>query len=135
MLIIQCEVILASKNLVDSKSALSTAKGSGGSKKQSKSFKEKNSIDQEYQNDVDYEYKNITDFFIYPTHEKGVGETPWKPGPMKTISDSVFCLIILIYVIVIFVFMFFAFCWNTSAPPPSDPAHKTFLCQFLNFYA
>lgn len=49
---------------------------------------------------------------------------PWNSGPMKTISDSVFSLIILIYVSVIFVFMFFAFCWKEPEPPPPDPAHK-----------
>ena len=49
---------------------------------------------------------------------------PWESGPMKTISDSLFSLIILIYVAVIFVFMFFAFCWKEPEPPPPDPAHK-----------
>jgi hypothetical protein len=48
----------------------------------------------------------------------------WTSGPMKTISDSLFSLIILIYVSVIFVFMFFAFCWKEPEPPPPDPAHK-----------
>lgn len=62
-------------------------------------------------------------FDLHPpdiTPERG----PWEPGPMKTISDSVFSLIILIYVSVIFVFMFFAFCWKEPEPPPPDPAHK-----------
>ena len=45
-------------------------------------------------------------------------------GPMPTISDSVFSLIILIYVSVIFIFMFFSFCWKQPTPPPPDPAHK-----------
>ena len=49
---------------------------------------------------------------------------PWESGPMKTISDSLFSLIILIYVAVIFIFMFFAFCWKEPEPPPPDPAHK-----------
>lgn len=51
---------------------------------------------------------------------------PWydKEGPMPTISDSLFSLIILIYVSVIFVFMFFSFCWKEPEPPPPDPAHK-----------
>jgi len=47
-----------------------------------------------------------------------------KEGPMPTISDSLFSLIILIYVSVIFVFMFFSFCWKEPEPPPPDPAHK-----------
>ena len=45
-------------------------------------------------------------------------------GPMPTISDSLFSLIILIYVGVIFVVMFFAFCWKEPEPPPPNPAHK-----------
>ena len=49
---------------------------------------------------------------------------PWESGPMKTISDSLFSLIILIYVAVIFIFMFFSFCWKEPEPPPPDPAHK-----------
>ena len=48
----------------------------------------------------------------------------YRDGPMPTISDSLFSLIILIYVGVIFVFMFFAFCWKEPEPPPPDPAHK-----------
>merc|ERR1712141_815369 len=49
---------------------------------------------------------------------------PWESGPMPTISDSLFSLIILIYVGVIFVVMFFAFCWKEPEPPPPNPAHK-----------
>ena len=47
-----------------------------------------------------------------------------EDGPMPTISDSEFSLIILIYVSVIFIFMFFSFCWKEPDPPPPDPAHK-----------
>ena len=62
--------------------------------------------------------------------EESEGKTntppPWydREGPMPTISDSLFSLIILIYVSVIFVFMFFSFCWKEPEPPPPDPAHK-----------
>jgi hypothetical protein len=44
-----------------------------------------------------------------------------KDGPLPTISDSLFSLIILIYVSVIFIFMFFSFCWKEPEPPPPDP--------------
>ena len=50
--------------------------------------------------------------------------TDYIDGPMPTISDSLFSLIILIYVGVIFVVMFFAFCWKEPEPPPPNPAHK-----------
>lgn len=50
--------------------------------------------------------------------------TYYKEGPLPTISDSLFSLIILLYVGVIFIFMFFAFCWKEPHPPPPDPAHK-----------
>lgn len=61
--------------------------------------------------------------------ENGGGEQEkkipmWESGPMATISDSLFSLIILIYVSVIFIFMFFSFCWKEPEPPPPDPAHK-----------
>ena len=47
---------------------------------------------------------------------------PWhEEGPMPTISDSLFSLIILIYVGVIFVFMFFSFCWKEPELPAPDP--------------
>ena len=49
--------------------------------------------------------------------------TDYIDGPMPTISDSLFSLIILIYVGVIFVVMFFAFCWKEPEPPPPDPKH------------
>merc|ERR1712008_84345 len=60
----------------------------------------------------------------YPNGTRRGPPTNYADGPMPTISDSLFSLIILIYVGVIFVFMFFAFCWKEPEPPPSDPAHK-----------
>ena len=48
----------------------------------------------------------------------------YKSGPMPTISDSLFSLIILLYVSIIFIFMFFSFCWKEPQPPPPDPALK-----------
>lgn len=65
-----------------------------------------------------------TDPFTYPNGTRKVPPTDFRDGPMPTISDSLFSLIILIYVGVIFVFMFFAFCWKEPEPPPPDPAHK-----------
>lgn len=65
-----------------------------------------------------------TDPFTYPNGTRKVPPLDFKDGPMPTISDSLFSLIILIYVGVIFVFMFFAFCWKEPEPPPPDPAHK-----------
>lgn len=65
-----------------------------------------------------------TDPFTYPNGTRKVPPITYKDGPMPTISDSLFSLIILIYVGVIFVFMFFAFCWKEPDPPPPDPAHK-----------
>ena len=64
------------------------------------------------------------DPFTYPNGSRKVPPEWYKDGPMPTISDSLFSLIILIYVGVIFVFMFFAFCWKEPEPPPPDPAHK-----------
>jgi len=66
----------------------------------------------------------LTDPFKYPNGTRRGPPTNYADGPMPTISDSLFSLIILIYVGVIFVFMFFAFCWKEPEPPPSDPAHK-----------
>jgi len=65
-----------------------------------------------------------TDPFTYPNGSRKVPSSAYRDGPMPTISDSLFSLIILIYVGVIFVFMFFAFCWKEPEPPPPDPAHK-----------
>jgi len=78
----------------------------------------------EYGNEYESEntYNTTEPFFPGVTVKPERG--PWESGPMKTISDSVFSLIILIYVSVIFVFMFFAFCWKEPEPPPPDPAHK-----------
>ena len=125
------EVVLASASLVDSKGEFNDVEEDERGKQEvaaTDPFREKRAINQEYLKDVDYDYENITDLYVYPTYlptnEEGVGGIPWKPGPMKTISDSVFSLIILIYVSVIFVFMFFAFCWKEPEPPPPDPAHK-----------
>merc|ERR1719411_1276898 len=64
------------------------------------------------------------DPFTYPNGTRKVPPSSYKDGPMPTISDSLFSLIILIYVGVIFIFMFFAFCWKEPEPPPPDPAHK-----------
>ena len=98
--------------------------------------RERRGIDDEYGNDYDSENnfqntygKNLTydtsdTFSMFPTVQVKPERDPWASGPMKTISDSVFSLIILIYVSVIFVFMFFAFCWKEPEPPPPDPAHK-----------
>ena len=66
----------------------------------------------------------LTDPFKYPNGTRRGPPISYKDGPMPTISDSLFSLIILIYVGVIFVFMFFAFCWKEPEPPPPDPAHK-----------
>ena len=66
----------------------------------------------------------LTDPFKYPNGTRRGPPVSYKDGPMPTISDSLFSLIILIYVGVIFVFMFFAFCWKEPEPPPPDPAHK-----------
>jgi len=66
----------------------------------------------------------LTDPFKYPNGTRKGPPVSYKDGPMPTISDSLFSLIILIYVGVIFVFMFFAFCWKEPEPPPPDPAHK-----------
>jgi len=63
------------------------------------------------------------DPFTYPNGSRKVPPSSYKDGPMPTISDSLFSLIILIYVGVIFVFMFFAFCWKEPEPPPPDPKH------------
>ena len=63
------------------------------------------------------------DPFTYPNGTRKVPPSSYKDGPMPTISDSLFSLIILIYVGVIFVFMFFAFCWKEPEPPPPDPKH------------
>lgn len=65
-----------------------------------------------------------TDPFTYPNGTRKSPPTDYMDGPMPTISDSLFSLIILIYVSVIFVVMFFAFCWKEPEPPPPDPAHK-----------
>ena len=62
-------------------------------------------------------------YFLFAGTRKGP-PVSYRDGPMPTISDSLFSLIILIYVGVIFVFMFFAFCWKEPEPPPPDPAHK-----------
>ncbi|TRY71100.1 hypothetical protein TCAL_15031 [Tigriopus californicus] len=68
---------------------------------------------------------NNTNSSLMEEEEPRMRAPPWhKDGPMPTISDSVFSLIILIYVSVIFVFMFFSFCWKEPDPPPPDPAHK-----------
>lgn len=68
---------------------------------------------------------NNTNSSHWEEEEPKMRAPPWhKDGPMPTISDSVFSLIILIYVSVIFVFMFFSFCWKEPDPPPPDPAHK-----------
>ena len=71
-------------------------------------FRGKREVDQNSDVGMDYHYErnfiNDTDYhdeFHQPdiTFERG----PWESGPMKTISDSLFSLIILIYVSVIFV--------------------------------
>ena len=55
---------------------------------------------------------------------------PWydKEGPMPTISDSLFSLIILVYVSVIFVFMFFSFCWKARWAAFEFGAHGFWKC-------
>ncbi len=72
----------------------------------------------------EHEKGEWTDPFTYPNGTRKVPPKDFRDGPMPTISDSLFSLIILIYVGVIFVFMFFAFCWKEPEPPPPDPAHK-----------
>jgi hypothetical protein len=73
------------------------------------------------------EYEEDYNSFASGFNRSGVAKQPpvsYKEGPLPTITDSVFSLIILIYVSVIFVFMFFSFCWKEPEPPPPDPAHK-----------
>ena len=54
------------------------------------------------------DYSDYVDRSI-PTDNDLVPPSWHRDGPMPTISDSLFSLIILIYVSVIFIFMFFAF--------------------------
>lgn len=72
----------------------------------------------------DHNEEPWTDPFTYPNGTRKSPPTDYIDGPMPTISDSLFSLIILIYVGVIFVVMFFAFCWKEPEPPPPNPAHK-----------
>lgn len=72
----------------------------------------------------DHNEEPWTDPFNYPNGTRKSPPTDYIDGPMPTISDSLFSLIILIYVGVIFVVMFFAFCWKEPEPPPPNPAHK-----------
>jgi len=94
-------------------------------------FREKRGVGQVSDGGMDYDYgddmiriMNDSDYMVHPPLAHPTEMPEWSPGPMKTISDSLFSLIILIYVSVIFVFMFFAFCWKEPEPPPPDPAHK-----------
>ncbi len=65
-----------------------------------------------------------TDPFTYRNGSRKMPPDDFMDGPMPTISDSLFSLIILVYVLVIFVFVFFSFCWKEPQPPPPNPAHK-----------
>ena len=58
------------------------------------------------------DYSDYVDRSI-PTDNDLVPPSWHRDGPMPTISDSLFSLIILIYVSVIFIFMFFAF-WQVN---------------------
>lgn len=66
------------------------------------------------------DYSDFVDRSI-PTDNELTPPSWHRDGPMPTISDSLFSLIILVYVSVIFIFMFFAFCWKEPEPPPPDP--------------
>jgi hypothetical protein len=81
----------------------------------------------EAETDADYEHFLFAedDPFMNKNGTRKLPPKWYKDGPMPTISDSLFSLIILIYVGVIFLFMFFAFCWKEPEPEPPDPAdHK-----------
>ena len=54
------------------------------------------------------DYSDFVDRSI-PTDNELTPPSWHRDGPMPTISDSLFSLIILVYVSVIFIFMFFAF--------------------------
>ena len=77
--------------------------------------------DMDLMNDTDVPYHHN---YLEETEQTRTAPSWHVEGPMPTISDSLFSLIILIYVSVIFVFMFFSFCWKEPDPPPPDPAHK-----------
>ena len=125
--IIPSEVTLASTQRIGSEGVINDFdEVLEGTKENSEPFREKRGIEEDYGSDYESEntYNSSDSFSMFPTVEIQPERGPWESGPMKTISDSVFSLIILIYVSVIFVFMFFAFCWKEPEPPPPDPAHK-----------
>ena len=135
--IIPSELTLASTHMIDLEENNNNFVGIIGTETDNlKRSRKKRGIEDEYgeddmsENNFESSYvKNLTideddSFSMFPTVQVKPERGPWESGPMKTISDSVFSLIILIYVSVIFVFMFFAFCWKEPEPPPPDPAHK-----------